>query len=73
MMDMRMVLDGLNMFKEIKRMPKNETLKFLGELKDLPEEIRVSLMDFKIKFGSARISNKKPPLIKDPQNIWFLI
>jgi hypothetical protein len=46
MMDMKQVLDALKMFKEYKRMPKNETLKFLGNLKNLPEEIQVSLMDF---------------------------
>ncbi len=37
MMDMRMVLDGLNMFKKIGRLPKNETLRMLGNLKNLPE------------------------------------
>lgn len=56
MMDMRMVLDGLEMFKKIKRTPKNEILKMLGNLKNLPEEIRTSLMDFEIRFGSAKIS-----------------
>lgn len=56
MMDMRMVLDGLEMFKKIKRTPKNEILKMLGNLKNLPEEIRTSLMDFEIRFGAAKIS-----------------
>ena len=51
----------------MKRTPKNETLKFLGKLKNLPEEIRVSLMDFKIQFGKAKISNVQLPNIKDPQ------
>ena len=37
MMDMRMVLDGLKMFKKLGRMPKNETLKHLGTMKNLPE------------------------------------
>ena len=49
-------------------MPKNETLKFLGNLKNLPEEIQVELMDFKIQFGKAKLSKKKLPNIDDPQN-----
>ena len=36
LMDMQMVLKALNMFKELKRQPKNSTLKFLGNLKNLP-------------------------------------
>lgn len=69
MLDMKQVLEALELFKKMKRMPKNETLKFLGNLKDLPEEIQVSLMDFKIQFGKARISKKRLPQIDDPQNI----
>ena len=46
LMDMNMVLEGLNWFKKLKRHPKNSTLKFLGTLKNLPEEIVASLMDF---------------------------
>jgi hypothetical protein len=51
MMDMPRVLEALDMFKRLKRHPKNSTLKFLGNLKNLPIEIRTSLMDFKIRFG----------------------
>ncbi len=36
MMDMKMVLDALEMFKKLGRPPKNETLKHLGNLKNLP-------------------------------------
>lgn len=36
MLDMNQVLDALSMFKKYKRMPRNETLKFLGNLKNLP-------------------------------------
>lgn len=68
MMDMRMVLDGLNMFKNLKRMPKNETLKMLGTMKNLPEEITVSLMEFDIRFGQAKISKMNEGNKKDPQN-----
>ena len=56
------------MFKKYGKMPKNETLKFLGNLKNLPEEIQVELMDFKIQFGKAKLSKKKLPNIDDPQN-----
>ena len=35
-MNMRMILDGLEMFKKLNRHPKNSTLKFLGNLKNLP-------------------------------------
>ena len=37
MLDMNQVLDALSLFKKYKRLPKNETLKFLGNLKGLPE------------------------------------
>ena len=46
MMDMRMILEGLELFKRLGRHPKNSTLKFLGNLKGLPIEIQTSLMDF---------------------------
>ncbi len=36
LMDMNMILDVLDMFKKLKRHPKNSTLKFLGNLKGLP-------------------------------------
>lgn len=36
LMDMKMVLDALEMFKKLNRHPKNSTLKFLGNLKNLP-------------------------------------
>lgn len=36
LMDMNMILEGLDMFKKLKRHPKNSTLKFLGNLKNLP-------------------------------------
>lgn len=73
MMDMRMVLDGLNMFKKLKRMPKNETLKMLGTMKNLPEEILVSLMDFDIRFGNAKLSKMNEGNKNDPQNKWFIL
>ncbi len=68
MIDMRMVLDGLKMFKKIGRMPKNETLKLLGNLKNLPEEIRTSLMEFEIRFGAAKLSKMNEGHKNDPQN-----
>jgi hypothetical protein len=68
MMDMRMVLDGLNMFKKLKRMPKNETLKMLGTMKNLPEEILISLMDFDVRFGNAKLSKMNEGNKNDPQN-----
>ena len=37
LMDMNQVLEALELFKKIKRPPKNAPLKFLGNLKDLPE------------------------------------
>jgi hypothetical protein len=43
-------------------------LKFLGNLDNLPEEIQVSLMDFKIQFGKAKVSKEKLGNIEDPQN-----
>lgn len=46
LMDMNMILEALEWFKKLKRHPKNSTLKFLGNLKNLPEEIVASLMDF---------------------------
>jgi hypothetical protein len=67
-MDMKQVLEALDMFKKYKKMPKNETLKFLGNMKNLPEEIQVSLMDFKIQFGKAKVSKDQLPQIEDPQN-----
>jgi tetratricopeptide (TPR) repeat protein len=36
LMDMKMVLEALEMFKKLNRHPKNSTLKFLGNLKNLP-------------------------------------
>ena len=68
MMDMNQVLDALSLFKKMNRTPKNATLKFLGNLKNLPEEIQVSLMEFKIQFGKAKLSKKPLPNIDDPQN-----
>ena len=56
---MRMILNALDQFKKMNRMPKNATLKFLGNMKNLPEQIQVSLMDFELKFGKAKISKKK--------------
>lgn len=47
----------------MKRHPNNDTLKFLGNLKNLPEEIRVSLMQFDIQFGAAKVSKKQLPNI----------
>ena len=37
MMDMPMILEALEAFKKLNRHPKNSTLKFLGNLKGLPE------------------------------------
>ncbi len=37
-------------------------------MKNLPEEIQTSLMDFEIKFGAARISKKNEGNKEDPQN-----
>ena len=70
MLDMKQVLDALSLFKKHKKVPKNATLKFLGNLEGVPEEIQLSLMDFKIQFGKAKISNKPLPNIEDPQNQW---
>ena len=71
MMDMPMVLEALAGFKKINRHPKNSSLKFLGNLKGLPEEIQVSLMEFKIRFGAAKMkktkTNSEGP-VKDPQD-----
>ena len=36
LMNMQMILEALDMFKKLKRHPKNSTLKFLGNLKNLP-------------------------------------
>jgi hypothetical protein len=72
MMDMQMILDGLEMFKKLKRHPKNSTLKFLGNLKGLPIEIQTSLMDFKIRFGAAKLMKTKAGnerQVPDPQDI----
>jgi hypothetical protein len=71
LMDMQMILDGLEMFKKLKRHPKNSTLKFLGNLKNLPIEIQVSLMDFKIKFGAVKLMKTKTNSernVPDPQD-----
>ena len=73
LMDMQMILDGLEMFKKLKRHPKNSTLKFLGNLKNLPIEIQVSLMDFKIKFGAVKLMKTKTNSernVPDPQDLW---
>ena len=59
LMDMNMVMEALDIFKKLKRCPKNSTLKYLGNLKGLPEEIQVSLMDFKIRFGAAKLTKSK--------------
>jgi hypothetical protein len=59
LMDMRMVLEALETFKKLKRHPKNSTLKFLGNLKNLPIEIQVSLMDFNIRFGAAKLAKTR--------------
>ena len=40
----------------------------LGNLKNLPEEIRTSLMDFEIRFGAARKSKSNEGHKDDPQN-----
>jgi hypothetical protein len=37
LMNMQMILEALEWFKKLKRHPKNSTLKFLGNLKNLPE------------------------------------
>jgi hypothetical protein len=58
LMDMKMIIEALNTFKKLKRLPKNSTLKYLGELKGLPEEIVDCLMDFKVRFGAAKFSKK---------------
>lgn len=71
LMDMNMVLEALDMFKKLKRHPKNSTLKFLGNLKDLPVEIQTSLMDFQIRFGAAKIAKTRTHSekeVQDPQN-----
>lgn len=71
LMNMHMVLEGLDMFKKLKRHPKNSTLKFLGTLKNLPIEIQTSLMDFQIQFGAAKLAKTKASKersIKDPQD-----
>ena len=70
-MNMKIILDGLEMFKKLKRHPKNSTLKFLGNLKNLPIEIQVSLMDFKIRFGAAKLKKSKENSernVPDPQD-----
>ena len=70
-MNMKMILDALEMFKKLKRHPKNSTLKFLGNLKNLPIEIQASLMDFKIRFGAAKLMKTKANSEKnvpDPQD-----
>jgi hypothetical protein len=58
LMNMTMILEALTIFKKLKRLPKNSTLKYLGELKGLPDEIIVSLMDFGIRFGKAKLAKK---------------
>jgi len=71
-MDMRIILEALDMFKKLQRPPKNSTLKFLGNLKNLPVEIQTSLMDFKIRFGAAKLSKSRvnnDGAVKDPQNL----
>jgi len=71
LMDMKMILDGLEMFKKLKRHPKNSTLKFLGNLKNLPIEIQTSLMDFQIRFGAAKFMKTKTNSernVSDPQD-----
>lgn len=71
LMNMPMILEGLDWFKRLKRHPKNSTLKFLGNLKNLPEEIVASLMDFEIRFGAAKVGKTKKVKersIPDPQN-----
>lgn len=71
LMNMPMILEGLDWFKRLKRHPKNSTLKFLGNLKNLPEEIVASLMDFEIRFGAANPSKSKKDKersVPDPQN-----
>ncbi len=60
------------MFKKLGRHPKNSTLKFLGNLKNLPIEIQTSLMEFKIRFGSAKLAKTRSnseKSVKDPQNL----
>lgn len=59
LMDMNMVLKALDMFKKLKRHPKNSTLKFLGNLKNLPVEIQTSLMEFQIRFGAAKLAKTR--------------
>ena len=59
LMNMHMILEALSIFKQMNRHPKNSTLKFLGNLTNLPEEIQVSLMDFKIRFGAAKLAKTK--------------
>ena len=71
LMDMKIVLEGLEMFKKLKRHPKNSTLKFLGNLKNLPIEIQTSLMDFDIRFGAAKLMKTKANSernVPDPQD-----
>lgn len=59
LMNMHMILDALQFFKKLNRHPKNSTLQFLGNMKNLPEQILVSLMDFKIRFGAAKLAKTK--------------
>ena len=68
LLDMDRIIAALQMFKQMKRMPKNKHLQLLGELKDLPVEIQAELLDFKLQFGAIRGHRKVAPAIEDPQN-----
>lgn len=64
---MKQVVEALKLFVKFQRMPKNSTLKFLGTLKDVPEEIQAALMEFKIQFGKGKISKNQQKQVDDPQ------
>jgi hypothetical protein len=56
------------MFKKLKLMPKTRHLQFLGQLEDLPVEIKAVLMDFKLQFGALKGNRKRVERVEDPQN-----
>lgn len=56
------------MFKKLKLMPKAKHLQFLGQLEDLPVEIKAVLMDFKLQFGAIKGNRKRVERVEDPQN-----
>lgn len=74
LLDSKIIIESLRLIKQMNRYPKFHHLKYLGELKNLPVEIKAELAQYQTRFGDVASQKKvapwkkKKPEYRDPQD-----